>query len=226
LRYILCVRSIEHVLAATFAVHRSSTQRLPPALPPRLRSIFLFFITPAPMHIPNGRWHSNFVWHPGSECRTQPTVISNPFRAMLFICYTPAQRLGFSRTAPYQWCLSPTYSPADAAYPPRHPEPARRHFLPASLASLAESPSTSPGWASCLHRHILLLLSRHPAFHSRSLSLYIASPNHPAACGTWNRLVVSRWTTLFPVFRLLPIRVPAEPGLAVGPTHCTPSILF
>jgi hypothetical protein len=49
---------------------------------------------------PMGRWHSNFAWHPGSECRTQPTVISNPFRAMLFICYTPAQRLGFSRTAP------------------------------------------------------------------------------------------------------------------------------
>jgi hypothetical protein len=37
---------------------------------------------------------------------------------------------------------------------------------------------------------------------------------------------VSWWTTLFPVFRLLPIRVPAELGLAVGPTHCTPSILF
>jgi hypothetical protein len=85
------------------------------------------------------------------------------------------------------------YSPADIAFRPRNAEPARRHFLPASLASLVESPSTSSGWASCLRYQILLLLSRHPAFHGRSQSLYIASPNHPAACGTWSRLVVPRW---------------------------------
>jgi hypothetical protein len=87
------------------------------------------------MHIPHGRWHSNFAWHPGSECRTQPIVISIPFCAMLFICHTPAQRLGFSRTAPFQWCLSPTYSPADAAYRRRHPDPAWLSSSPASLAS-------------------------------------------------------------------------------------------
>jgi hypothetical protein len=84
------------VLAATFPVYRCGTQRLPPALPPLLCCPFLFFITQAPMQYPMGRWHSNSAWHPGSECRTQPTVIFNPFRAMLFICYTPAQRPGFS----------------------------------------------------------------------------------------------------------------------------------
>jgi hypothetical protein len=173
-----------------------------------------------------GRWHSNSAWHPGSECRTQPTVISNPFRAMLFICYTPAKRLGFSRTAPYQWCLSPTYSPADAAYRPRNPEPARRHFLPASLASLAESPSTSPGWASSLHYQILLLLSRCPAFHGCSQSLHVISPSHPAACGTWSRLVVSWWTTIFPTIYLLPIRAPALLALTVAPTIHSPSLLY
>jgi hypothetical protein len=61
-------------------------------MPPLLCRHFLFFITPAPMHVSNGRWHSNFVWHPGSECRTQPTVISNPLSAFLFLCLTPAQR--------------------------------------------------------------------------------------------------------------------------------------
>jgi hypothetical protein len=109
---------------------------------------------------------------------------SNLFRGILFLCLTPAQRLGFSRTAPFQWCLSPMYSLADAAYRPRNAEPALHHFLPASLASLAESPSTSSGWASCLRYQILLLLSRHRAFHGRSQSRHIASPNHPAACGT------------------------------------------
>jgi hypothetical protein len=133
----VCRKHIVDVRAAAFAVPRSSPLRLPPALPPLLRCLFLFFITPAPMQYPMGRWHSNFVWHPGSECRTQPTVISNPFRAVLFICYTPAQRLGFSRTAPSQWCLSPTYTPADTAYRPRDAVPARLHFIPASLASPA-----------------------------------------------------------------------------------------
>jgi hypothetical protein len=133
---------------------------------------------------------------------------------------------GFSRIAPLQWCLSPMYSLADAAYRRRHPEPARRHFLPASLAPPAFHASTQSGWASCLHRHILLLLSRHPAFHGRSQSLHIACPNHPAASGTWNRLVVSRLKTLFPVFRWMPIRVPALLALAIAPTHCTPSILL
>jgi hypothetical protein len=83
-RHNLCVGSIVDVLAATFTVHRCGTQRLPPALPPRLRRHFLFFITPAPMYVRHGRWHSSFVWHPGSECRTQPTVISNPSNAFLF----------------------------------------------------------------------------------------------------------------------------------------------
>jgi hypothetical protein len=78
---------------------------------------------------------------------------------MLFICYTPAQRPGFSRTAPSQWCLSPMSSPADAAFRPRNAEPARRHFLPASLASLAESPRTPSGWATSLHCHILLSMA-------------------------------------------------------------------
>jgi hypothetical protein len=178
------------------------------------------------MHIPHGRWHSNFAWHPGSECQTHPTVIFNPFRAMLFICYTPAQRLGFSRTAPYQWCLSLMYSPADAAYSPRNAEPARLHFLPASLAPPAFHGGTPSGWAGCLHCQILLLLSRHPTFHGCSQSLHIASPDHPAACGTWSRLIVSRWTILFPTFHLLPIRQSALLALAIGPTHCTPSILF
>jgi hypothetical protein len=183
-RHPLWVGNTIDVLAATFTVHPSDTQRLPPALPPLLRCHFLFFITPAQMHIPNGRWHSNFVWHPGSECRTQPTVISNPFRAMLFICYTPAQRLGFSRTAPYQWCLSPMDSPADAAYRRRHPDPARLSFSPASLASPSFYGSTQSCSASCLQRHILLLLSRHPPFHGCSQSLHIACPNHPTASGT------------------------------------------
>jgi hypothetical protein len=105
-------------------------------------------------------------------------------RISVFFCYTPAQRRGISRTVPFLWCLSPTYSLADAAYRPRNAEPALHHFLPASLASLAESPSTSSGSTGCLHCQILLLLSRHPAFHGRSQSLHIASPNHPAACGT------------------------------------------
>jgi hypothetical protein len=151
---------------------------------------------------------------------------SNHFRGNLFLCLTPAQRLGFCRAAPFQWCLSSVCLPADTAFRPRNAEPAYRRFLPASLAPPAFHGSTLSGSAGCLHCHILLLLSRHPAFHGRSQSLYIASPNYPATCGTWSCLVVSRWTTLFPVFRLLPIRVPAEPGLAVGPTHCTPSIHF
>jgi hypothetical protein len=129
LRHPLCVGSIEDVLAATSTVHHSSTQRLPPALPPRPRRHFLFFITPAPMYVRHGRWHSNFVWHPGSECRTQPTVISNPSNAFLFLCFTPAQQLGFSQTAPLQWCLSSVYSPADIAFRPRNAEPAGLHFL-------------------------------------------------------------------------------------------------
>jgi hypothetical protein len=33
------------------------------------------------MCVRHGRWHSNFVWHPGSECRPQPTVLSNHFGA-------------------------------------------------------------------------------------------------------------------------------------------------
>jgi hypothetical protein len=214
------------VLAATIPVHRLSTQRLPQTLPPLLRCLFLFFITPAPMCVRHGRWHSNFVWHPGSECRSQPTVISNPLSAFLFLCLTPAQRLGFSRAAPFQWCLSPMHSPADATYRRRHAEPAYHRFLPASLAPPAFHGSTLSGSIGCLHCQILLLISRHPAFHGCSQSLHIASPDHPAACGTWNRLVVLRLTTLFPVFRLLPIRVPAELGLAVGPAYCTPSILF
>jgi hypothetical protein len=63
------------VLAATFTVHRSSTQRLPPALPPLLRRLYLFFITPAKICVSHGRWHSNFVWHPDSVCRAQHTVL-------------------------------------------------------------------------------------------------------------------------------------------------------
>jgi hypothetical protein len=188
----VCRKHIVDVRAATFAVPRSSPLRLPPALPPLLCCLFLFFNTPAQMHVSNGRWHSNFVWHPGSECRTQPTVISNPFRALLFICYTPAQRLGFSRTAPYQWCLSPMCSLADAAYRRRHAEPACLHFLQASLASPAFHGSTLSSSTGCLHCQILHLLSRHPAFHGCSQSLHVISSSHPAACGTWNRLVVSR----------------------------------
>jgi hypothetical protein len=177
-----CLRRPSFQSAASAAGAASST-----SLP-----FFLFFITPAPMQYPMGRWRSNFVWHPCSECRTQPTVISNPFRAVLFICYTPAQRLGFSRTAPLQWCLSPMYTPADTAYRRRHAEPACLHFLQASLASPALHGSTLSGSIGCLHCQILLLLSRHPAFHGRCQSLHIILPNEPAACGTWSRLVVSR----------------------------------
>jgi hypothetical protein len=137
LRHHLCVPNIADVLAATFTIHRSSTPRLPPVLPPLLRCLFLYFITPAQMHVPHGRWHSNFAWHPGSDCQTQPIVISDPFRAKFVSFFTPAQRLGFSRTAPSQWCLTPTHTPADTAYRPRDPVPARLHFLPASLASPA-----------------------------------------------------------------------------------------
>jgi hypothetical protein len=178
------------------------------------------------MHIPHGRWHSNFVWPSGSDCRTQPTVISNPLNEFLFLCFTPAQRLDFSRTAHFQWCLSPTCSPADAAYRPRDPEPARLHYLPASLASPGFPASTPSCWATSLQCQILLLLSRHPAFHGCSQSLHIILPNEPATCGTWIRLVVSRWTILFPTFHLLPIPAPALLALAVAPTHCTPSIHF
>jgi hypothetical protein len=99
-RHNLCVGSIVDVLAATFPVHRCSTPRLPPVLPPLLRCLFLFFITPAQMHVRHGRWHLNFVWHPGSECQTQPIVASIPFLAKLFLSFPPAQRLGFSQIAP------------------------------------------------------------------------------------------------------------------------------
>jgi hypothetical protein len=118
------------------------------------------------------------------------------------------------------------YSPVDAAYSPRNAEPARLHFLPASLAPPAFHGGTPSGWAGCLHCQILLLLSRHPTFHGCSQSLHIASPDHPAACGTWSRFIVSRWTILFPTFHLLPIPAPALLALAIGPTHCTPSIPF
>jgi hypothetical protein len=99
---------------------------------------------------------------------------------------------GFSRTAPRQWCESPTYSPADTAFRQRNAEPAHRRFLPASLPSAAFHGSTPTGSAGCLHSQILLLLSRHPAFHGCSQSLHIILPNEPAASGTWIRLVVSR----------------------------------
>jgi hypothetical protein len=88
-RHNLCVGSIVHVLAATIPVHRSSPLRLPPALPPLLCCLFLFFITPAPMQYPMGRWHSNSVCHPDSDCRTQPHVISNPSRVKLFSTLLP-----------------------------------------------------------------------------------------------------------------------------------------
>jgi hypothetical protein len=212
--------------SATFPVHRSIPPRLPPVLPPLLRCHFLFFITPAPMQYPMGRWHANFAWHPGSECRTQPIVISDPFRAKQFLSFIPAQRLGFSRTLPLQWCLSTVCLPADTAFRPRNAEPAHRRFLPASLAPPAFHGSTLSGSAGCLHCQILLLLSRHPAFHGRSLSLYIASSNHPAACGTWSRLVMSRWTIYFPKLRLMPILASALLALAVAPTINSPSLLY
>jgi hypothetical protein len=146
-------------------------------------------------------------------------------RNVVYLLYSRTAT-GFSRTAPLQWCLSPMYSLADAAYRRQNAEPAYHRFLPASLPSTAFHGSTPSGWASCLHRHILLLLSRHPAFHGRSQSLYIASPNHPATCGTWSCLVVSRWTIYFPKLRLLPFHAPALLALSVAPTHCTPPILF
>jgi hypothetical protein len=105
------------------------------------------------------------------------------FRISVSLLYSRTATGHLSNSA-FLWCLSPTYSLADAAYRPRNAEPALHHFLPASFASLAKSPSTSSGWASCLRYQILLLLSRHRAFHGRSQSLHIASPNHPTACGT------------------------------------------
>jgi hypothetical protein len=56
--------------------------------------------------------------------------------------------------------------------------------------------------------------------------LHIASPNHPAACGTWSRLVVSRATISFPTFYSLLVPVRALLALAVAPTNNTPSVLF
>jgi hypothetical protein len=100
LRHPLFVGSIIDVIAATIPVHRSSTQRLPPALPHLLRCLFLFFIIPAQMHVSHGRWHLNFVWNPESDRQTQPIVASIPFLAKLFLSFPPAQRLGFSQTAP------------------------------------------------------------------------------------------------------------------------------
>jgi hypothetical protein len=225
-RHNLCVGSIVDVLAATFPVHRSSTPRLPPVLPPLLRCLFLYFITPAQMHGPHGRWHSNFAWHPGSECQTQPIVISDPFRAKFVSFFTPAQRLGFSRTAPLQSCLSSVCLPADTAFRPRNAEPAHRRFLPASLAPPAFHGSTLSGSAGCLQCQNILLLSRHSASYGCSQSLHIASPYHPATCGTWSRLVVSRWTTIFPTIYLLPIRAPALLALTVALTINSPSLLY
>jgi hypothetical protein len=226
LRHHLCVPNIADVLAATFTIHRSSTPRLPPVLPPLLRCLFLYFITPAQMHVPHGRWHSNFAWHPGSECQTQPIVASIPFLAKLFLSFPPAQRLGFSQTAPLQSCLSSVCLPADTAFRPRNAEPAYRRFLPASLAPPAFHGSTLSGSAGCLQCQNILLLSRHSASYGCSQSLHIASPYHPAACGTWSRLVASRWTTIFPTIYLLPIRAPALLALTVAPTINSPSLLF
>jgi hypothetical protein len=183
LRHPRCFGSIIDVLAATFAVHHCSTQHLPPALPHLLRCLYLLFITPAPVHIPPGRWHSNFVWHRESDRQTQPTVATVPFLAKLFLSFLPHSDWA-SLKQRLQWCLSSVYSTADTANRPRNAEPAYRRFLPASLAPPAFHGSTQSGSAGCLQRHILLLLSRHLPFHGSSQSLHITCQNHPTACGT------------------------------------------
>jgi hypothetical protein len=119
------------------------------------------------MHVPHGRWHLNFVWNPESDRQTQPIVASIPFLAKLFLSFPPAQRLGFSQTAP-------SVVPVICVLACRHSfPPAKRRAGPSSIPTcLARSTRVS-------RQHTVRLGDQsalpYPAPFSRVILLFMAA---------------------------------------------------
>jgi hypothetical protein len=111
----------------------------------------------------------NFVWNPGSECRTQPTVISNPLNAFLFHCFTPAQRLAsLEQRLVSGACRQCTRLPTQLTARETQSRLIVDSYQPLSLRSRNPRAHRPAGSAVCIARAYS---------SSRVIPLHIAAPN-------------------------------------------------